>query len=185
MKNLLGVVRGQRVEEEIGYPRYLIGATGEGAVRLRQEPDKPLPLRQLIFLHSSNNILAWILDNHGQDLLDLLVVESRPDNGEDGVETPKPANGRYLFLYRKVWEEAVGAMQANEDEDEDEGEEEWLEAKSEEEQQASACGRTAGLYLREGTAGLYSREGTADVCGGGNDCFRPCKYRHLTRCQLK
>ena len=150
MKNLLGVVRGQRVEEEIGYPRYLIGATGEGAVRLRQEPDKPLPLRQLIFLHSSNNILAWILDNHGQDLLDLLVVESRPDNGEDGVETPKPANGRYLFLYRKVWEEAVGAIQANEeedkdedeveDEDEDKGEEEWLEGESEEEPQASARG---------------------------------------------
>ena len=58
MKNLLGVVRGQRVEEEIGYPRYLIEATGESAVRLRQEPDKPLPLRQLIFLHSNNDILV-------------------------------------------------------------------------------------------------------------------------------
>ena len=151
MKNLLGVVRGQRVEEEIGYPRYLIGGTGEGAVRLRQEPDKPLPLRRLIFLHSSNDILAWILANHGQDPLNLLVVESRPDNGEDGAETPEPANGRYPFLDRKVWEEAVGVMQANEDEDEDEdegedededeGEEERLEAESEEEPQASTRGK--------------------------------------------
>jgi len=65
MKNLVGVVGGQRVEEEIGCPRYLIGATGEGAVRLRQEPEKPLPLRQLIFLHSNNDILAWLLANHG------------------------------------------------------------------------------------------------------------------------
>ena len=150
MKNLLGVVRGQRVEEEIGYPRYLIGATGESAVRLRQNSDKPLPLRQLIFLHSSNDILAWILANHGQDPLDLLVVESRPDNRENGAEMPEPAIGRYPFLDRKNWEKAVGAMQANEDEnenenedededeDEDEGEEEWLEAESEEEPQASA-----------------------------------------------
>jgi len=34
MKNLVGGVTGQRVEEEIGCPRYLIGATGESAVRL-------------------------------------------------------------------------------------------------------------------------------------------------------
>ena len=155
MKNLLGVVRGQRVEEEIGYPRYLIGATGQGAVRLRQERDKPLPLRQLIFLHSNNDILAWFLANHGQGPLDLLVVESRPDNGEDGAQTPpEPANGRNPFLNRKIWDDAVGAMQGDEDEDgdvdgngdenenenadEDEGEEEWLEAESEEEPQVPA-----------------------------------------------
>ena len=83
MENLVGVVRGQCVEEEIGCPRYLIGATGEGAVRLRQEPQKPLPRRQLIFLHSNNDILAWLLANHGQDPLNLLVVESRRKNRED------------------------------------------------------------------------------------------------------
>ena len=44
MKNLVRVVRGQGVEEEIGCPRYLIGATGQSAFRLRQEPEKPLPL---------------------------------------------------------------------------------------------------------------------------------------------
>jgi len=75
IKNLVGVVSGQRVEEEIGCPRYLIGATGEGAVRLHQEPEKPLPLRQLIFLNSNNDILAWLLAKHGLDPLDLLVVE--------------------------------------------------------------------------------------------------------------
>jgi len=94
MKNLVGVVRGQRVEEEIGCPRYLIGATGEGAVRLHQEPQKPLPLRQLIFLHSKNDILAGLLAKHGQDPHDLLVVESRRKNREDGAQTPEPAKGR-------------------------------------------------------------------------------------------
>jgi hypothetical protein len=140
MKNLVGVVRGQRVEEEIGCPRYLIGATGEGAVRLRQEPEKPLPLRQLIFLHSNNDILAWLLANHGQDPLDLLVVESRRKNREDRAQTPEPAKGRYPFLNRNVWEDAVGIMQADEDEDEDEEEEEWLEAESEGEPQAPPDG---------------------------------------------
>jgi len=80
MKNLVGVVRGLRLEEELGCPRYLIGATGQGAVRLRPEPAKPLPLGQVIFLHSNNDILAWLLANHGQDPLDRLVVESRRKN---------------------------------------------------------------------------------------------------------
>jgi len=129
MKNLVGVGRAQRVEEEIGCPRYLIGATGEGAVRLRQEPEKRLPLRQLIFLHSNNDILAWLLANHGQDPLNLLVVESRRKNREDRAQTPEPAKGRYPFLNRNVREDAVGIRQA--DEDEDEEEEAWLEDESE------------------------------------------------------
>jgi len=102
MKNLVGVVRGQRVEEEIGCPRYLIGAHGEGAVRLRQEPEKRLRLRHHIFLHSNNDILAWLLANHGQYPLDLLVVESCRMNREDRAQTPEPAKGRYPFLNRNI-----------------------------------------------------------------------------------
>ena len=150
MKDLLGVVTGQGVEEDIRYPRYLIGATGEGALRLRQEPEKPLPLRQLIFLHTNNDILAWLLANHGQDPLDLLVVRSRHDNGEDEAQTPEPANGRYPCLNHKVWEDTVEAMQADEEEDTDEDEdededEEWLEAEKEGEAQALPAGGTIVL----------------------------------------
>jgi len=43
-KNLVVVFRGQRVVEEIRCPRYLIWATGDGAVTLRQEQQKPLLL---------------------------------------------------------------------------------------------------------------------------------------------
>jgi len=68
MKNLVGVVRGQREEEEIGCPQYLIGATGEDAVRLRQEPEKPLPLRQLIFLHSIKVPSPKKFTGDGEDL---------------------------------------------------------------------------------------------------------------------
>jgi len=94
--------------EKIGCPRYLIGETGEGAVSLRQEPEKSLPLRQLICLYSKNDILAWPLANHGQDPLHLLVVESRRNNREDRAQTPDPAKGRYPFLNRNVWEVALG-----------------------------------------------------------------------------
>jgi len=111
-------------------------------------------MRQLIFLHSNNDILAWLLSYHGQDPLDLLVVESRRKNREDTVQTPEPAKGRYSFLDRNIGEDAVGIMQANEDQDEDEEEEEWLEAKSEGERQAPP--------------------------DGGGDCFTQHKYRHLT-----
>ena len=56
--DLLRLVRAQDVEEEIKCPRYLIGVTGEGATRLRQDPEEPLPLRQLILLNRDDDIRA-------------------------------------------------------------------------------------------------------------------------------
>jgi len=81
--HLLRVVREQDVEDENRCPRYLIGATGEGAARLRQDPEDPLPLRQLIFLNRDDDIGVWFLTNSGQDSLDLMNIESRPEDGED------------------------------------------------------------------------------------------------------
>ena len=85
-----------------------------------------------------------------------MVVESRQVEEEDGALTPEPANGRYLFLNRKIWEDTVEAIQADEDEDayeneyvdedEDEDEdEEWLEAEKEGEPQALPDRRTIVL----------------------------------------
>ena len=96
------VVRGQDVEEEINCPRYLIGATGDGATKLHQAPEDPLPLRQLIFLNRDDDIRAWLLANNGYDPLDLMVLESRPEDGPALDETPEPPNGRYSFFDRDV-----------------------------------------------------------------------------------
>ena len=97
--HLLRVVREQDVEDDIRCPRYLIGTTGEpeGAARLRQNPEDPLPLRQLIFLNRDDNIPVWFLTNSGQDPLDCMVIESRPEDGKDLDETPEPPKGRYPF----------------------------------------------------------------------------------------
>lgn len=130
IRDLLRVVRGQDVEEEINCPRYLIGATGEGATRLRQDPEDPLPLRQLIFLNRDDDIRAWLLANNGHDPLDLLVIESRPEDGDDLDETPEPPNGRYPFFDRDVWDEWAGAEDvAREMQEEEEwiDEDEWLQ----------------------------------------------------------
>jgi len=54
---------------------------GEGATMLRQKPDDPLPLRQLIFLNRHDDIRAWFLANKGPDPLDLMVLESRREDG--------------------------------------------------------------------------------------------------------
>jgi len=75
----------------------VIRATGEGAVRLPQEPEKPVSLRQLILLHGDNEILAWLLANPGQDPLDLLVVESGCKNRVDRAQTAEPARGDTRF----------------------------------------------------------------------------------------
>jgi hypothetical protein len=136
--DLLRVVRAQDVEEEIRCPRYLIGATGEGAAMLRQKPDDPLPLRQLIFLNRNDDIRAWFLANKGHDPLDLMVLESRREDGEDLDETPEPPNGRYPFFDRDVWDESAGGEDSVREmrDEESVDDEEWLEAESEGETRA-------------------------------------------------
>jgi len=127
-------VREQDVEDEIRCPRSLIGGTGEGAARLRHDPEDPLPLHQLIFLNRDNDIRVWFLTNSGQDPLDLMVIESRPEYGEDLGETPEPPNGRYPFFDRAIWEESAGgedAARAMEEEEEWFDEDEWLQAEAE------------------------------------------------------
>jgi len=127
--DLLRLVRAQDVEEEIKCPWYLIGATGEGATRLRQDPEEPLPLRQLIFLNRDNDIRAWFLANNSHDPLDLMVLESRPEDGEDPDETPEPSDGRHPFFDREVWDDSAGAEYATWEMQEEEewiDEDEWL-----------------------------------------------------------
>jgi len=65
---------------------------------LRQKPDDPLPLRQLIFLNRNDDIRAWCLANKGHNPLDLTVLESRREDGENLEETPEPPNGGIHFL---------------------------------------------------------------------------------------
>ena len=130
IRDLLRVVRGQDVEEEINNPRYLISATGEGATRLRQDPEEPLPLRQLIFLNRDDDIRAWLLANNGHDPLALLVLESRAEDGDQLDETPKPPNGRYPFFHRDIWDEWAGVEDAPQEMQQEESidEDEWLQA---------------------------------------------------------
>jgi len=132
--HLLRVIREQDVEDEIRCPRYLIGATGEGAARLHQDPVDPLPLRQLIFLNRDDDIRVWLVNNSGQDPLDLMVIELRPEAGEDLGETPAPPNGRYPFFDHAIWEESAGAedaARAMEEEEEWFDKDEWLQAEAE------------------------------------------------------
>jgi len=152
--DLLRVVRAQNVEEEIRCPRYLIGATGQGAAMLRQKPDHTLPLHQLIFLNRNDDIRAWFLTNKGHDPLDLIVLESRREDGEDLDGTPEPPNARYLFFDWDVWDDSArGEDSVREMRDEESvDDEEWLEAESEGETRAP---HGAGvIYVDEGDVSI-------------------------------
>jgi hypothetical protein len=126
---VLRMIKAQRVEKEVGYPRYLIGATGQGARSVRLEPRNPLSLSDLIFLHGDEDVRVWFLANQqdGKEPLDLMVLESRQGEGEEeGDQTPEPAGGRYPFFDRNVWDRyplaqgTWGAMQEEEADSEDE-----------------------------------------------------------------
>jgi len=104
LQSLLSVLRRQHMEDPIQYPRYLIGAMGQGASAIRRGPSDPLPLSGLIFLYTDDNIRVWLLANPGKDPLDLLVLESRQDQGEGRAETPASASGGHPFFDRKAWD---------------------------------------------------------------------------------
>ena len=106
MRHLLRAIKAQRVEPDVGHPRYLIGATSHGSRRLRRDPQVPLPLSELIFLNKDDDIRGWLLANQQEDKdpLDLLLLESCQDEGEDPGQTPEPAGGTYLFFDQDVWE---------------------------------------------------------------------------------
>ena len=113
------------MEQAIETLRYLLGATGHGCCALRLSPAAPLPLRDLIFLNEDDDIRAWLLANDGRHPLDLMVLESRPDLREDGTPTPEPADGRYQYFDRKVWDrsrqagENLGSQEEEDDDDDD------------------------------------------------------------------
>jgi len=92
------------VEDPIQYSRYLIGATGQGASAVRRRQADPLPLSELIFLYTHDEIRVWLLANPGKDPLDLLVRESRQDQGEGRDETPAPASWGHPLFDPKAWD---------------------------------------------------------------------------------
>ena len=104
LQSILGVLKRQHVEDPIQYARYLLGATGQGANPVRRRPPAPLPLLELIFLDTEDDIRVWLLANPGKDPLDLLMLESRQDQGEGRDETLASASGGHLFFDRKAWD---------------------------------------------------------------------------------
>ena len=76
------------------------------------------PLEELIFLYTDDDIRVWLLANPGKDPLDLLVLESRQDQGGGRDETPAPASGGHPFFDRKAWDrwwqwDDIGAWEDN------------------------------------------------------------------------
>jgi len=108
LQSILGVLKRQHVEDPIQYPRYLIGATGQGAIPLLRRLSDPLPLFELIFLYTDADIWVWLLANPGKDPLDLLVLESCQDQAEGRDETPAPASTLHEAPTKKIFHQEMG-----------------------------------------------------------------------------
>jgi len=120
IEELLHLVRAQDVEEEIKCAWYVIGVMGESATRLRLNREEPRPLRKLIFLNREEDIRERFIANNGHDPLDLMVLESPPEDGEDGDETRERSKGRHPFFDREVWDDLGGAEYATQEMQEEE-----------------------------------------------------------------
>jgi len=95
-------VRAQYVKEDLKCFRYQIGRMGQDATRPRQDWEETLPLCQLIVLYRVDDIGEWFPANNDHDPLDVMVLESYPEHGEDPDATPRPQNGREPFFDRQV-----------------------------------------------------------------------------------
>jgi len=74
---------------ESGYRwRLLVGATREGPAILRNDPDQPLPLGELVPLLSDQDVTIWWSTNTLNEPIDLLFYGHRQTGHED--ETPSP-----------------------------------------------------------------------------------------------
>jgi len=62
-------------------PNISSGERGKEPERYARLAD-PLPLSELIFLYTDDDIHVWLRANPGKDPLNLLVLESRKDQGE-------------------------------------------------------------------------------------------------------
>lgn len=83
---------------EIKCPLYEIGGTGEGATRLLQDPEEPLPRCHIRFLNGEHAICAWFLANNSHNPVDIIVLESHLEDAEDPEENLSYTIGGTPFL---------------------------------------------------------------------------------------
>jgi len=142
------------MEEEIQCRCNLISATGKVSARLDQNPEDPLPLRVLIFLNRNDDIPGWFLVNNGHDPVDLMILESRHEDGEYLDEAPEPPNWRYSCSDHHIWDDSAGGEDSVEARVEEESvdDEEWLEAEPARVTRAPAG--ASMFYLDDGDVGV-------------------------------
>jgi len=89
-----------------------------------------------------------------------MVIESRPEDGEDLDETREPQNGRYQFFDQAIWEESAGAEDAARAMEEGEewfDEDEWLQAEAEEAPRAPP--RAGVMVVDDGGVSIKTEQG--------------------------
>ena len=100
---LLRVLKRQQMEQAIGYARYIIWATGQGASSLRGDPQIPCLSQSSSFYIMMMTSRYGSLPTRGKDPLDLLVLEACFVQDDRDV-TPRLPLGDTLFRPEKLWD---------------------------------------------------------------------------------
>jgi len=102
------------LERGYGY-RVLVGATREGTRMLRNDPDEPLPLGEMVPLLSDGDIRIWWSPNTLNEPMDLLFYGHRQTADDD--ETPSPVS--LSFSRRNNPDPSPDKSQSSDDSSED------------------------------------------------------------------
>ena len=148
------------LERGYGY-RMLVGATGEGTRMLRNDPDEPLPLGEMVPLYSDRDVRIWWSTNTPNEPMDLLFYGHRETADEDG--TPSPVN--LFFSPRNSRGPPPGESQSDDDDSSD-GMNPESSAMAAKRATTSARTRTRNSMKKTGTVW---RSGPADADEPGSD----------------
>lgn len=151
------------LERGYGY-RVLVGATREGTRMLRNDPDEPLPLGEMVPLLSDRDVRIWWSTNTPNEPMDLLFYGHRASADEDG--TPSPVS--LSFSRRNNRGPPPNEPQSSDDDSSDDGMN--PESSATAAKRGTTSTRTRNSMKKTGTV---RRSGPADVDEpeSDDDCF--------------
>src|SRR5205807_3490106 len=152
------------LERGYGY-RMLVGAMGEGTRMLRNNPNKLLPLGEMVPLYSDWDVRIWWSINTPNELMDLLFYGHRETADEDG--TPSPVN---LFFSPRNSRGPPPEELQSDDDDSSDGMNPELSAMVAKRATTSARTRTRNSMKKTGTV-RCSGPADADEPGSDSDSF--------------
>ena len=137
------------LERGHGY-RALVGVTKQGTGLLREDPEQPLPLAEMISISTDTHVRTWWAMNTQSEPIDLLFYGHRPQ-GEDGT----PAQVGFDFASRHNRDPSPDGSQDSDGSDDDDEDDDKMSVSNQPGPSAAAARRAPNRNRAQGTGAVH------------------------------